>query len=170
MVGYHDDEHFVDEKGRTRWKKNIWLAEQLGRLGDFLIIGGYEETHAQRYKRFAYQLSRWPEPIEQMRHEGRLNQLPDVGPTIAAIIGEYLDCGTSVKWEEWAQNTPESVVDLTEVQGLGVKMVRTLYQDYGIDSAEALQRAFNAGRLGSIRGLGPKTVTRIHEWLEARGL
>ena len=39
---------YVDEKGRTRWRRNDEIAEKLTELYAFLVIGGYEETHARR--------------------------------------------------------------------------------------------------------------------------
>ena len=40
------EDFYTDAKGRRRWHRNDWLAEELVRLHDFLVIGGYEEAHA----------------------------------------------------------------------------------------------------------------------------
>lgn len=168
MIGQISDRARTDDKGRRRWQLNERIGEQLARLADFLVIGGYEESHTTVYKRLSYTVSRWPESLETLRHEGRLRELPSVGPTIRALLTELVDTGTCGKWEEWKQVVPESVLELSDIPGLGAKMARTLYQGYGIDGLEALERAFEAGRLGNIKGLGPKTVTRIRRHLEAK--
>ena len=51
------DTSYVDAKGRTRWQRNEWLAERLKELGEFLVIGGYAESHAVVYKRLSYTIS-----------------------------------------------------------------------------------------------------------------
>ncbi|MFP6643191.1 MAG: helix-hairpin-helix domain-containing protein [Candidatus Latescibacterota bacterium] len=168
MVGEITDESRIDEKGRTRWQLNERIGDQLGRLGDYLVIGGYEESHTTVYKRLSYTISRWPESLETLRHEGRLKQLPSVGPTIQALLTELVDTGTCAKWEEWKTRVPESVLDLRDIPGLGAKMVRALYQEFGIDSLPKLRAAVDEGWLTKIPGLGPKTVTSIRRHLDAR--
>ncbi|HJP32272.1 MAG TPA: helix-hairpin-helix domain-containing protein [Candidatus Latescibacteria bacterium] len=167
MVGDINDQSRVDEKGRTRWQLNERVGDQLARLGDYLVIGGYEESHTTVYKRLSYTISRWPESLETLRHEGRLKQLPGVGPTIQALLTELVDTGTCSKWEDWKARVPESVLDLRDIPGLGAKMVRVLFLEFGIDSLEKLRAAVNEGWLTQIPGLGPKTVTNIRRHLEA---
>lgn len=168
MVGKINDTSRVDEKGRTRWALNERIGEHLGRLADYLVIGGYEESHTTVYKRLSYTISRWPESLETLRHEGRLKQLPSVGPTIQALLAELVDTGTCAKYEDWKTRVPETVLDLRDVPGLGAKMVRTLYGEFGIDSIDKLHAAVAEGWLTQIPGLGPKTVTSIRQHLEAR--
>ena len=152
---------YTDAKGRKRWHRNDWLAEELARLHDFLVIGGYEETHAAVYKRLFYTISRYSEPVDGLHAEGRLGEIPDVGPTIAVLIGEYLRTGTCAKKEEWAEHRPITLLEIAEVPGLGAKMARTLYAEHGIDSLDALQSALASGMLDRVKGLGAKTREKI---------
>lgn len=160
-------ETYVDDKGRTRWPYNEEIARKLQQLGDLLIIGGYEESHAARYGRIAYVLSRYPESAAQLHRQGRLEELPDVGPGIAVIIGELIETGSCSKLKEWSDytNTPQTVLELTAIPRLGVKTVRTLYRDLGIDSLAALREALERGGLDDVKGLGPKTIQTIQAHL-----
>ena len=115
-----------------------------------------------------YTISRYPEEVERLRAEGRLGEIPDVGPTIATIIGEYLQTGTCAKKEEWAQHKPISLLEIAEIDGLGVKMARTLYSECGVDSLSTLSAAAEAGRLDGVKGLGVKTLGKIRAHIEAR--
>ena len=162
------EDSYTDAKGRKRWHRNDWLAEELARLHDFLVIGGYEESHAAVYKRLFYTISRYPEPVDGLHAEGRLGEIPDIGPTIAELIGEYLRTGTCSKKEEWAKHRPVSLLEVAEVPGLGAKMARTLYAEHGIDSLDALESALASGRLDRVRGLGAKTREKITRHIAAR--
>ncbi len=159
---------YTDAKGRKRWHRNDWLAEELVRLHDFLVIGGYEETHAAVYKRLFYTISRYPEPMDRLHADGRLGEIPDVGPTIAELIGEYLRTGTCAKKKEWAEHRPVTLLEIAEVPGLGAKMARTLYSEHGIGSLDALESALASGRLDRVKGLGAKTREKIARHVAGR--
>ncbi len=160
------DEAYVDEKGRTRWRRNDEVGEYLKQLYDFLVIGGYEETHARRYPQLAYTISRHPELIDQLNAEDRLSEIQGIGGIVAQIIGEYLETGTSGKMEEFAESTPKTVLELTAIPGLGAKTAHRLYAEHGIDSLAALKAAMDEGRLAGIKGMGKKTLATIEQHIE----
>jgi len=162
------DTSYTDAKGRTRWQRNDWLAERLKELGEFLIIGGYEESHAVVYKRLSYTISRYPASVERLLSEGRLAEIPDVGPTIAALIEEFMLTGTCGKREEWATCHPPSLLDVCAIPGMGAKMVRTLYLEHRIDSLPRLEKALDSGQLAGVRGLGKKTVESARAHIAAQ--
>ncbi|MCH7911960.1 MAG: hypothetical protein IH856_02825 [Deltaproteobacteria bacterium] len=155
------DKSYVDYKGRRRWRRNDQIAEQIKQLGDFLIIGGYEESHAARYSKLAHTISRHPDSIVRLYKEGRLGKISGVGGTIAKIVSEFLETGTCTKMEEWARQTPTSVLELTAIPGLGAKTARTLYQEHGIESLGAMREALDDGELDGVKGMGKKTIETI---------
>ena len=152
MTGFPlNDSPLPDEGGgQTRWKGNEVIAVKLEQLADYLVIGGYEPSHANRYRRLARTVREWPESMEALRHEGRLRNFHDVGPTNRFMIEQLVDTGTCDKWDDWAKRVPESVLELSAIPGVGVKTVVVLYQGYGIDGLAALGRALEFNRLGDI--------------------
>jgi DNA polymerase (family 10) len=162
----HSSRSYIDAKGRTRFQENDELAEQLKRLGQFLVIGGYPTQHAARYPKLAHTISRHPEPLREIYESGRLRNLPGIGETLAQIIAEFLETGTCTKWQEWKQHTLESVLDLAAIAHLGPQTVRVLYQEHAIQDLPGLKAALEAGELNGIPGIGPKTLKSIHEHLK----
>lgn len=160
-----DDTSYIDEKGRTRWHRNDEMGLRLKELGEFLVIGGYEESHAARYPKLAHAVSRYPESVVTMHREGRLREIPGIGETIAGIVGEILDTGTCRKIEEWAEHTPKSVMELTALPGLGAKTIKLLYQEMGIVDLATFRKALEAGRFDGVKGLGPKTLASARAYL-----
>jgi hypothetical protein len=63
---HYSSPSYIDAKGRTRFHENDELAEQLKRLGQFLVVGGYPAQHAARYPKLAHTISRHPEPLRQI--------------------------------------------------------------------------------------------------------
>lgn len=157
------DTSYTDQKGRTRWRRNDEIADKLKQLHDILIIGGYEESHATRYTRLAYTISRHPESVEVLHDEGRLSAISGVGETIAEIIGEFIETGTCNKLEEFAEHTPKTVLELTALPGVGIKTAKALYDELGIDSRASLGEALNEGRLEGFRLMTKGTQAKVRQ-------
>ena len=157
------DISYTDAKGRTRWRGNDEIAEKLRQLHDILIIGGYEESHATRYSRLGYTISRHPESVEELHREGRLSTIAGVGETIAEIIGEFIETGTCTKLEEFAKHTPKTVLELTALPGVGIKTAKALYDELGIDSLASLGEALNDDRLEGFKLMTKKTQEKIQQ-------
>lgn len=142
---------------------NSELADKLRDLRDFLIIAGYEESHATRYTQIARYIEKLPEAIEDLNRERRLSEIPGVGKLVAQYIREIIETGVSSKQKEWEDQAPISVLELVRVPGLGPKTARKLYQEYGIESFEKLMLADKQGVLKDIQGVGPKLIVAVRE-------
>ena len=158
---------YVDAKGRTRWHENDEIARRLLELHTFLIIADYPEDHASRYPRLSHSISRFPEPVSDLIAQGRLiEEIGGVGEIIAEIIEEFVETGTSGKLEEFAGDTPRTVVELVPIPGLGAKTIKRLYEEVGVDSLVSLRAAIDEGRLKGFRGVGKKTLEKIDAYLD----
>ncbi len=145
---------------------NFELANELRDLRDFLIIAGYEESHATRYTLIARAIEKMPESVQTLKNEGRLDDIPGVGKLIKLYIKEYLETGTCSKRQEWASQAPDSVLELVRIPGVGAKTARFLFQNYGVYSLESLKLAIHDGKLDQAPGIGPKTLKTMREFAE----
>lgn len=154
-----------DDKGRTRWHRNDEVADIVRQLGDYLIIGGYPEAHAKRYAQIAHTISRWPECVDVLAREDRLDTLPGVGGVITTYLRDIIETGTSDKFDDdqYGPPPPRSVLELTAIPRLGAKTARLLYQEHGIASLDALCAGLQSGQLDAVKGIGPKMRATIGE-------
>jgi DNA polymerase (family 10) len=76
-----------------------------------------------------------------------------------------LDRGTFDAWERLTAETPESVLDLLEIPGIGPKTAATLHQKFKVSSRDELKKFVDGGGLEMVDGIGPKTAERIKESL-----
>jgi DNA polymerase (family X) len=160
------DGSYTDEKGRIRWRRNDEIAGKLKDLHDYLVIGGYDASHAARYPKLAYVISRHSESVAVMHDEGRLKELPGVGGIVATILRELIETGATAKGTEGEYEfvpPPRSVLELTSLPGFGALLARRFYADYGITSLAELRTALDEGRLEDMPGLGPKMREKIRQ-------
>ena len=90
-----------------------------------------------------------------------MQTIPGVGKAISAKIVELLERGTFEAWERLTAETPASVLDLLEVEGVGMKTASTLYRQFKISSLEDLRKFVEGGGLEMVDGVGEKSAERI---------
>jgi DNA polymerase (family X) len=144
--------------------KNEEIARRFERLALVMEIRGDDKFRVRSYRNAAETLETWSSPVERIaREEGLkgLQTLPGVGKAISGKIVELLERGTFDAWERLKEETPETVLDLLEVEGVGVKTAATLYQQFKISSLEDLSKFVEGGGLDLLDGVGEKTAERI---------
>ena len=132
-------------------------------------IRGDDPFRLRSYRNAAEAIETWPTPMQKIAAENGiagLQSIPGVGKAIAGKILELLDRGTFDAWERIIKETPEGVLDLLDIPGIGPKTAATLHQKYKVSSLEALRRFVQNGGLELVDGIGPKTAERIKESLK----
>lgn len=148
---------------------NESIARRFYRLAALMDIRGDDPFRLRSYRNAAEAIETWPTPMQQIaKAEGiaGLQAIPGVGKAIAGKILELLDRGTFDAWERIIGETPESVLDLLEIPGIGPKTAALLHQKFKVSSLGALKKFVGGGGLELVDGIGPKTADRIKESLE----
>ena len=147
---------------------NGQIARRFARLAALMEVRGDDPFRLRSYRNAAEALETWPTPLSQIAAEegiAGLQSIPGVGKAIAGKIMELLDRGTFDVWDRLIAETPESVLDLLEVPGIGPKTAALLHQKFKVSSRDELKKFVAGGGLGLVGGIGPKTAERIKESL-----
>ncbi|MGB9861521.1 MAG: helix-hairpin-helix domain-containing protein, partial [Candidatus Bipolaricaulaceae bacterium] len=145
------------------------MAKILYEVADLLELEGVE-FKPRAYRRAAQAVESCPVPIEDLVAQGRLRELPGVGESIAQKIEEIVRTGKLALHEELKAKLPVDLYALTQVEGVGPKTAKLLYEALGVRTLEDLERAAQEGKIRQIKGLGPKIEEKILRGLqEARG-
>ena len=145
------------------------IARRFYRLAALMEVRGDDPFRLRSYRNAAEALETWPTPLSQIAAEegvAGLQSIPGVGKAIAGKIIELLDRGTFDVWERLIAETPESVLDLLEVPGIGPKTAAMLHQKFKVSSRDELKKFVAGGGLKLVGGIGPKTAERIKENLD----
>jgi DNA polymerase (family 10) len=132
-------------------------------------IRGDDPFRLRSYRNAAEAIETWPTPLKKIADsEGvaGLQAIPGVGKAIAGKILELFERGTFDAWERIIAETPETVLDLLEIPGIGPKTAATLHQKFKVSSRDDLKKFVKGGGLQMVDGIGPKTAERIKESLE----
>ena len=148
---------------------NDAIARRFHRLAALMEVRGDDPFRLRSYRNAAEAIEVWPTPLKEIAEtEGvaGLQEIPGVGKAIAGKVIELLTKGTFDAWERLTAETPETVIDLLEVPGIGPKTAALLHQRFKVSSLADLKTFVASGGLNMVDGIGPKTAARIKEVLD----
>jgi DNA polymerase (family 10) len=136
------------------------VARVFSRLATMLEIEGANPFRVRAYREAARVLDSQAEPVAALAGEpGKLESLAGIGKDLAAKIRDIVATGTTALFEEMRAKVPVEVVELTELQGLGPKRVKTLFEKLGVRNRADLERLAAGGKLRDLPGFG-ETIER----------
>jgi DNA polymerase (family 10) len=145
---------------------NEAIARRFQRLAALMEIRGDDPFRLRSYRNASEAIEVWPTPLEEIAEKegiAGLQTIPGVGKAIAGKVMELLSKGTFDAWERLTAETPESVLDLTEIPGIGPKTAALLHQKFKVSSLQDLKKFIAGGGLNNVEGIGPKTAERIKD-------
>lgn len=115
----------------------------------------------------AFKVDKLPFPIAG-KSLAELEKIDGIGKSIAAKIVELLENGTMVELQDLLAQTPEGIVEMMGIKGIGPKKVAIIWKDLGIENVGELYYACNENRLVEAKGFGLKTQEEIKRLIEFR--
>ena len=140
----------------------------------FYQIAYFLEMEDVKFKPYAYEkaaltLEGLEKDVEEIyKKEGfeGLKKIPGIGESIARKIEEYLKTGKIQYYEDYKKKYPINLDELMEIEGLGPKRVKVLYEKLGIRNLRDLEEAIKAHKIAILPGFGEKTEKNILEAIE----
>src|SRR5262249_48644892 len=90
-----------------------------------------------------------------------LTELPGIGTSMAAHLKEIVETGSLAALGQMRQEFPETLSELMQLETLGPKKARKLYDTLGITSVSELAAAIDAGKVEALPGFGTKTAANL---------
>ena len=134
----------------------------------------YYELDGDRHRTFAY--DRAAKSIEQAKglhrllDEGRLEELPGVGPSIARVVAELARRGTVQVLERLRAKWPAVVIELAQLPSLGVTKARKLFEALRPADLDAVAAMCQQHVISELPGFGKLSEKKILEAIEERRL
>ncbi len=143
----------------------VELLESIARL---LELKGESPFKVRAYQNAARAVETYPGSLDTALADGTLPEIPGIGKSAAAKIAELLETGAIAYHDELRAGFPEGLFALFDLQGLGAKKIRALYEALGVASIADLEAVCNDGRLAVLPGFGAKTAANILQAIATR--
>lgn len=143
---------------------NADIARAFERLALLVELDGGDSFKATAYRQAAFVIEGLDEQVSDMLAGGRdLTELPGVGKAIAGKVRELVETGKMAKLAEYEAKIPESLIELTNIQGLGPGRVHRLHKELGVTDRAGLKAAAESGKIRELKGFGEKIEAKILE-------
>ena len=146
--------------------KNKEIAELFNEIADILELKGENVFRVNAYRRAAQNIESLSRSIEEIADEGTLHELPGIGKDLEAKIVEYLQSGEIDFLSELRNGTPQILLDMLRVPGIGPKTAVRLHKELAINSLDELRAAALAHRIQSLPKMKAKTEENILKGIE----
>jgi DNA polymerase (family 10) len=141
-------------------------AHVLDQIADLLELKGENGFKSGAYRTAARALQNVREnELGAALTSGALAKVRGVGPATLAVITELAAGGDSSLLTQLQEDTPEGLLEMLRVPGLGTAKIRAIHEGLGLDTLQELEAAARDGRLAALPRFGARTAEKI-----ARGI
>ncbi len=148
--------------------KKSETADLLETIARLLEIKGENAFKIRAYTNAARAIESFSGNLLEAVENKRLKELVGIGDAIAAKVSEFVQTGRLAYFEELRATFPETIFELFELQGLGGKKVKALYDKLQIATIDQLEKACRDGRVAGLPGFGEKTADNLLRSIERR--
>lgn len=144
---------------------NYAIADQFSLLAKLMDIHGENSFKAKNYASAAFAIEKISEPLAGLPPE-KIFGVKGIGESTGKKVLELLQTGEMKAVQDLVAATPQGVLDMMNIKGIGPKKIHTLWKAMGIDTVAALEVACRNNRIAQTKGFGPKTQAKILDSIE----
>lgn len=104
--------------------------------------------------------ARGDEPLVEVL-EGRGAPRPELAPLAGEILADLIETGGSSLLERLQEETPEGLMEMLRVPGLGPARIRQIHDGLHIETLQELEAAARDGRLATLPRFGDKSAEKL---------
>ena len=143
---------------------NYAIADQFSLLSKLMDIHGENAFKAKSYASAAYTIERLPQPLAGMP-EAQLFKQKGIGESVGKKVLEILETGELKALQDLLQQTPDGVLEMMNIKGLGPKKIHVLWKELHLSTLDDLEEACVQNKIAEKKGFGEKTEQKILESL-----
>ena len=142
------------------------IAAVLEQVAVLLELDGANRFRVIAYQNASRALASLEEDILTVVREERITDVKGIGKGLGGLITEAVLQGTWGDLPSLYDRIPPGLMEIVEIPGLGPKRARTMYEELGVDSVEALKAACEMGHVAPLSGFGEKSQQKYLEGIE----
>ena len=141
-------------------------ADFVEEYATLLELSGASPFRVRAYANAVRALETITSPLDELLAAGTLTEVKGIGDSVAELVAEFADTGTAQAYEKLRAATPEGLLDMLRIPGLGSRKIIAIRKALGIETLDALEQACRAGQLAGLKGFGSKTQANILQGIE----
>ena len=144
---------------------NSAIADSFSMLAKLMDINGENSFKAKSYSSAAFVIEKLQVQLADIPFN-EIEKLKGIGASSAKKIHELLKTGKLNQLEEIIFSTPQGVVEMLKIKGIGPKKIHTIWKEMQLESVGELLYACKENRLNLFKGFGEKTQQTVIENIE----
>lgn len=156
----------------SRGLTNLQIAELLRSVAAAYQLkdAGKNKFKIVAYQKAADAVEHASSELKDLWDEGKLDDIPGIGPSIAGHLSEMFSTGKSKHFAEVMAGLPPAMFKLMEVPGIGPKTAYRLAHELSLKTFADLEKAAKKGHIAKLPGFGKQSEIDILRSLdEVRG-
>jgi DNA polymerase (family 10) len=145
--------------------ENKEVSKILSTTAKLMELHGQNEFKIRSIQNAAFTISKLEVPVKQLSEE-ELAGIKGIGKSISQKIHQLITEGVMPDLEVLLKDTPEGVVEMLSIKGIGPKKVAVLWKELEVVTPGELLYACNENRLVELKGFGIKTQDQIRKAIE----
>lgn len=137
------------------------IEKILSTLERLMELHGENSFRSRAYGRAARAIRASSVDVVGTVQAGESLDIDGIGAGLSTEIAEIVASGTTSELENLLERTPNGLLDVLAIRGLGSKKVRALWNELGIESLDDLERNARQGKIAGLKGFGAKTEQNI---------
>lgn len=146
---------------------NAEISEIFELLSRLMDIYGENSFKSKSYSTAAFRIEKYEKEVDTM-DDTEIRSIPGIGDAIAKKIIEIKTTGQLSLLNEYLEKTPQGIIELLGIKGIGPKKVQQLWAQLGIQSVEDLEAAAKANKLVALKGFTERTQEEILQKISFR--
>lgn len=142
--------------------KNDAIADQLSLLARLMDIHGENSFKTKSYAAAAFTIEKLPQELSTLAKE-KISAIRGIGESVSKKIIELLETNELKQLDELISGTPEGVLEMMNIKGLGSKKINVIWKELDITTIDELRKACKENRVAEKKGFGEKTQEKILE-------
>ncbi|MBT4059135.1 MAG: DNA polymerase/3'-5' exonuclease PolX [Euryarchaeota archaeon] len=142
------------------------IATVLEQVATLLKLKDANPFRIRAYENGSRTIASLEQDLWELSQSGTMTDVKGIGKGIASLIGEALGEGTWGDLQKLYDDTPQGMIEMLAIPGLGPKRIKQLHDELSIDSIADLSAACNEGAVEPLDRFGAKSQQKILDGID----
>lgn len=146
--------------------KKLEIARIFNEIADMLELNGDNPFRIRAYRKAALNIESLSEDLEEVARQNKLEDIPGIGADLALKIKKYLETGRVEAYEKIKKETPQVLLEMVSIPGIGPKTAKHLFDALKIKTIDDLEKKVKQHKIIELPGMKERTEENILKGIE----